>query len=194
MTANQALKTKEFYLLWIMLFINISCGLGLISAASPMAQDMTGMSAEAAALMVGILGLFNGFGRLLWAALSDYIGRPLTFTLLLVVSLIISALLLVAHVPIIFIIAMSLVMTCYGAGFSLLPAYLSDIFGTRELAAIHGFALTAWAMAGLAGPILLSSTYELFNNYTTTLLVFIVIYLIALLLSLYLTRLVKKNT
>ena len=85
-------------------------------------------------------------------------------------------------------------MTCYGAGFSLLPAYLSDIFGTRELAAIHGFALTAWAMAGLAGPILLSSTYELFNNYTTTLLVFIVIYLIALLLSLYLTRLVKKNT
>lgn len=193
MTANQALKTKEFYLLWLMLFINISCGLGLISAASPMAQDMTGMSAEAAALMVGILGLFNGFGRLLWAALSDYIGRPLTFTLLLVVSLIISALLLVAHAPIIFIIAMSLVITCYGAGFSLLPAYLSDIFGTRELAAIHGFALTAWAMAGLAGPILLSSTYELFNNYTTTLLVFIVIYLIALLLSLYLTRLVKKN-
>src|SRR5699024_321267 len=84
-TANQALKTKAFYSLWFMLFINITCGIGLVSAASPMAQEMTAMNAGAAAVMVGIIGLFNGFGRLIWATLSDYIGRPLTFSLIFIV-------------------------------------------------------------------------------------------------------------
>lgn len=192
MTATEGLKTKQFYLLWVILFINITCGIGLISAASPMAQDMAGFSAESAAVLVGILGIFNGFGRLLWAALSDYLGRPKTFSILLIVSLFMTAGLLFLQVPWFFSIALSLLMTCYGAGFSLLPAYLSDIFGTKELAALHGFALTAWAIAGLVGPILLSETYEIFHTYTTTLVVFLVIYLIALAVSLYLARLVKK--
>ncbi|HEU4286827.1 TPA: OFA family MFS transporter, partial [Streptococcus pneumoniae] len=78
MAANQALKSNRFYMLWIIFFINIACGLGLISAASPMAQEMAGLSTSHAAVMVGVLGIFNGFGRLLWASLSDYIGRPLT--------------------------------------------------------------------------------------------------------------------
>lgn len=192
MTATEGLKTEQFYLLWVILFINITCGIGLISAASPMAQDMAGFSAESAAVLVGILGIFNGFGRLLWAALSDYLGRPKTFSILLIVSLFMTAGLLFLQVPWFFSIALSLLMTCYGAGFSLLPAYLSDIFGTKELAALHGFALTAWAIAGLVGPILLSETYEIFHTYTTTLVVFLVIYLIALAVSLYLARLVKK--
>lgn len=192
MTATEGLKTEQFYLLWVILFINITCGIGLISAASPMAQDMAGFSAESAAVLVGILGIFNGFGRLLWAALSDYLGRSKTFSILLIVSLFMTAGLLFLQVPWFFSIALSLLMTCYGAGFSLLPAYLSDIFGTKELAALHGFALTAWAIAGLVGPILLSETYEIFHTYTTTLVVFLVIYLIALAVSLYLARLVKK--
>lgn len=192
MTATEGLKTKQFYLLWLILFINITCGIGLISAASPMAQDMAGFSPESAAVLVGILGIFNGFGRLLWAALSDYLGRPKTFSILLIVSLVMTAGLLFLQVPWFFAVSLSLLMTCYGAGFSLLPAYLSDIFGTKELAALHGFALTAWAIAGLVGPILLSETYEVFHTYTTTLIVFLIIYLIALAVSLYLARLVKK--
>ena len=84
--ANQALKSNRFYILWIIFFINIACGLGLISAASPMAQEMAGLSTSHAAVMVGVLGIFNGFGRLLWASLSDYIGRPLTFSILLLVN------------------------------------------------------------------------------------------------------------
>lgn len=193
MTANEALKTKEFYLLWLILFINISCGLGLISAASPMAQDMAGFTPESAAVLVGILGIFNGFGRLLWAALSDYLGRPRTFSLLLVVSILMVAFLLMLQVPLVFALAMALLMTCYGAGFSLLPAYLSDVFGTKELAALHGFILTAWAMAGLVGPILLSETYEILHTYTTTLLVFIALYAVALGLSLYLKGLLSSS-
>lgn len=194
MTANEALKTKQFYLLWLILFINISCGLGLISAASPMAQDIAGFSAEEAAVLVGVLGIFNGFGRLLWAALSDYLGRPKTFSLLLLLSIAMTVGLLFLQVPWYFSISLSLLMTCYGAGFSLLPAYLSDIFGTKELAALHGFILTAWAMAGLVGPILLSETYELFNSYTTTLIVFVVIYFLALLISISLGKMVQKKS
>ena len=163
-TANEALKSSTFYWLWLILFINISCGLALVSAISPMAQDMVGMSAESAAVVVGVMGIFNGFGRLLWAGLSDYIGRPKTFILL-------------------FVVAMAVLMTCYGAGFSLIPPYLSDIFGAKELATLHGYILTAWAMAALVGPMLLSVTYELIKSYQMTLLVFIALYVVALVVS-----------
>lgn len=186
MTANQALKTREFYVLWVILFINISCGLGLISVVAPMAQDMAGMSAESAAVVVGLMGIFNGFGRLFWATLSDYIGRPLTFVILFIVNTMMSLSLIYFQAPFMFVIAMAVLMTCYGAGFSLIPPYLSDIFGAKELAALHGYILTAWAMAALFGPMLLSFTFELSHSYTTTLVVFIAFYLVALLVSLWL--------
>ena len=182
-TANEALKSSTFYWLWLILFINISCGLALVSAISPMAQDMVGMSAESAAVVVGVMGIFNGFGRLLWAGLSDYIGRPKTFILLFVVNIVMAVLLIVLQVPLVFVVAMAVLMTCYGAGFSLIPPYLSDIFGAKELATLHGYILTAWAMAALVGPMLLSVTYELTKSYQMTLLVFIALYVVALVIS-----------
>lgn len=135
--AKKALKTVEFYLLWLILFINISCGLALISVVSPMAQDVAGMTANQAAIIVGLMGIFNGFGRLLWASLSDYIGRPLTCTILFVVNILMTISLIFLHAPALFTIAMAVLMTCYGAGFSLIPPYLSDIFGAKELSLIH---------------------------------------------------------
>ena len=132
--AEKALKTVEFYLLWLILFINISCGLALISVVSPMAQDVAGMTANQAAIIVGLMGIFDGFGRLLWASLSDYIGRPLTCTILFVVNILMTISLIFLHAPALFTIAMAVLMTCYGAGFSLIPPYLSDIFGAKELA------------------------------------------------------------
>ena len=182
-TANEALKSSTFYWLWLILFINISCGLALVSAISPMAQDMVGMSAESAAVVVGVMGIFNGFGRLLWAGLSDYIGRPKTFILLFVVNIVMAVLLIVLQVPLVFVVAMAVLMTCYGAGFSLIPPYLSDIFGAKELATLHGYILTAWAMAALVGPMLLSVTYELTKSYQMTLLVFIALYVVALVIA-----------
>ena len=182
-TANEALKASTFYWLWLILFINISCGLALVSAISPMAQDMVGMSAESAAVVVGVMGIFNGFGRLLWAGLSDYIGRPKTFILLFVVNIVMAILLIVLQVPLVFVVAMAVLMTCYGAGFSLIPPYLSDIFGAKELATLHGYILTAWAMAALVGPMLLSVTYELTKSYQMTLLVFIALYVVALVIA-----------
>lgn len=166
-----------------MFFINITCGIGLVSAASPMAQSMTAMTAGAAAVMVGVIGLFNGFGRLIWATLSDFIGRPLTFSLIFLVDIMMLAAMLFFHVPFVFVVALCLLLSCYGAGFSVIPAYLSDVFGTKELGAIHGYILTAWGVAGMVGPVLLSFTHELLGTYTVTLITFILIDLIAFIIS-----------
>lgn len=188
MTAKEALKTKSFYCLWVILFINITCGLGLISVVAPMAQDLTGMSPEMSAIVVGAIGIFNGFGRLVWASLSDYIGRRVTVILLFLVSIIMTISLIFAHSSLIFMISIATLMTCYGAGFSLIPPYLSDLFGAKELATLHGYILTAWAIAALTGPMLLSITVEWTHNYLLTLCVFIVLYILGLMVALRLKK------
>ncbi|HES5178806.1 TPA: OFA family MFS transporter [Streptococcus pyogenes] len=188
MTAKEALKTKSFYCLWVILFINITCGLGLISVVAPMAQDLTGMSPEMSAIVVGAMGIFNGFGRLVWASLSDYIGRRVTVILLFLVSIIMTISLIFAHSSLIFMISIATLMTCYGVGFSLIPPYLSDLFGAKELATLHGYILTAWAIAALTGPMLLSITVEWTHNYLLTLCVFIVLYILGLMVALRLKK------
>ncbi|HFD5423484.1 TPA: OFA family MFS transporter [Streptococcus pyogenes] len=188
MTAKEALKTKSFYCLWVILFINITCGLGLISVVAPMAQDLTGMSPEMSAIVVGAMGIFNGFGRLVWASLSDYIGRRVTVILLFLVSIIMTISLIFAHSSLIFMISIATLMTCYGAGFSLIPPYLSDLFGAKELATLHGYILTAWPIAALTGPMLLSITVEWTHNYLLTLCVFIVLYILGLMVALRLKK------
>lgn len=188
LTANQALKTRTFAFLWFMFFINITTGIGLVSAASPMAQDMTTMTASAAAVMVGIIGLFNGFGRLAWATLSDFIGRPITYSLIFILDIVMLFILLFFKTPFIFALALCLLMSCYGAGFSVIPAYLGDVFGTKELGAIHGYILTAWAAAGMVGPILLSYTHQVLHNYYVTLIVFVIIDALAMLVSVWIQR------
>ncbi|MFW8686917.1 OFA family MFS transporter [Streptococcus pyogenes] len=188
MTAKEALKTKSFYCLWVILFINITCGLGLISVVAPMAQDLTGMSPEMSAIVVGAMGIFNGFGRLVWASLSDYIGRRVTVILLFLVSIIMTISLIFAHSSLIFMISIATLMTCYGAGFSLIPPYLSDLFGAKELATLHGYILTAWAIAALTGPMLLSITVEWTHNYLLILCVFIVLYILGLMVALRLKK------
>lgn len=154
----------------------------------PMAQSMTGMSVQTAAIMVGIIGLFNGFGRLIWATLSDYIGRPATFSTIFILDIVMLSAMLIFKLPLLFVIALCLLMSCYGAGFSVIPAYLGDVFGTKELGAVHGYVLTAWAAAGVVGPLLLSLTHQLFHNYTLTLAAFILIDLLALLISFWIQR------
>lgn len=192
LTANEALKTKTFYILWLVFFINIACGLGLISVVAPMAQDLSGMSAEAASVTVGLMGIFNGFGRPLWASLSDYIGRPLTYLILFVVNIIMTISLIFLTAPFFFVFAMAILMTCYGAGFSLIPPYLSDLYGAKELASLHGYILTAWAMAALFGPMLLSVTLDVTGSYIVTLSVFIFLYILALAMTAYLSKQVSK--
>ena len=192
LTANEAVKTRRFYMLWLMLFINVTCGIAVISFASPMAQEMIGMTAAMAALMVGLNGLFNGGGRIGWASLSDYIGRPNTYTAFFLIQAILFFALPYLGNPVLFMIAMFIIMTCYGGGFSSIPAYIGDLFGTKQLGAIHGYILTAWAAAGLAGPIITSWIYESTQSYTTTLMIFSAMFVVALIISLVIRLDIKK--
>lgn len=188
MFAKEALRTRRFYLMWIMMFINISCGIGLISVASPMAQQVAGLSALQAASLVGLMGLFNGLGRIGWSSLSDYIGRPTTYVAFFVIQ--IGAYLLLSGTAdaLAFQALLLLIMTCYGGGFSTLPAFLSDMFGLRQLGTIHGYVLTAWGMAGLAGPALVNRMLDYTGSYTYTLYIFTGMFVIALAVSLLMAR------
>ncbi|MFC4437196.1 MULTISPECIES: L-lactate MFS transporter [Natrialbaceae] len=165
LTAREALRTPRYYLVWLIMFINISAGIMLLSVASPMTQAITGAEAATAASIVGIIGIFNGGGRLVWATISDYIGRTTAYGTFF--GLQIAAFLLmpqITHVWL-FAILLFLVISAYGGGFACLPAYLGDLFGTKELSAIHGYTLTAWGAAGVAGPLLISEIVERTNSY-----------------------------
>ncbi|WP_227396376.1 L-lactate MFS transporter [Jeotgalibacillus aurantiacus] len=192
LTANEAVKTVRFWALWIMLFINVTCGIAIIAVASPMAQDIAGMTAGAAALMVGIMGLFNGFGRLGWASISDYIGRPNVYTTFFVLQ--IAAFVLLPNVTnaIIFQILIFVILSCYGGGFASIPAYIGDLFGTKQLGAIHGYILTAWAAAGLVGPSVVTRIEEATNSYALTMYIFTGAFVVALIVSLLIRVNIKK--
>jgi len=185
LTANEAIKTRRFWMLWIMLFLNVTCGIAVIAVASPMAQEIAGMTPIAAAAMVGIMGLFNGGGRLGWASLSDYIGRPNVFTAFFVIQMIAFFLLPIATNDLLFQILIFAILTCYGGGFASIPAYIGDLFGTKQLGAIHGYILTAWALAGVVGPILLSLIYDSTNSYNATMMIFAILFVIAFTVSLW---------
>ena len=183
LTVFEAVRTRRFYFMWSMLFINITCGIALISVASPMAQEMAGMSAAAAAAMVGLMGLFNGLGRIGWASLSDYIGRPMTYAAFFVIQIVAFLLLTRSPSPWQFQALVLLILTCYGGGFASVPAFLGDLFGTKQLGAIHGYTLTAWAAAGLVGPTVVTRVQEATGNYATTLYVFAALFAVALALT-----------
>jgi OFA family oxalate/formate antiporter-like MFS transporter len=192
LTANEAVRTRQFWALWLMLFINVTCGIAILSVASPMAQELVGMTATGAATMVGIMGLFNGGGRIVWATISDYIGRPNVYTLFFAFQIIAFFMLPNITVAILFSVIVYMIMTCYGGGFSSIPAYIGDLFGTKQLGAIHGYILTAWAAAGLAGPIFVSWVRETTGSYQGTLVIFSGIFIIALTVSLLIRLDIKK--
>jgi OFA family oxalate/formate antiporter-like MFS transporter len=167
-----------------MLFINVTCGIAIISVASPMAQEIVGMSATAAATMVGIMGLFNGGGRIAWASFSDYIGRPNTYTAFFALQIVAFFVLPHTTAVALFQMLVLMIMTCYGGGFASIPAYIGDLFGTKQLGAIHGYILTAWAAAGLAGPIFTAKVRESTGSYQGTLSVFVAMFVISFVISL----------
>jgi MFS transporter, OFA family, oxalate/formate antiporter len=188
-TLKDALKKKEFWLFWLILFINISAGIALISQASPMVQDIYGRTAIQAGVIIGVFSLFNGFGRLFWSGISDIIGRKTVFLILFASQAIVFF--IIPHVNSLagFIILACYIYACYGGGFATMPAFAADVFGTKHIGAIYGWILTAWSAAGVAGPILYSKVRQITQSYSQAL----IITSISLLISLVLPVLVKKN-
>ncbi|RBP65033.1 nitrate/nitrite transporter NarK [Brevibacterium sanguinis] len=161
-SARNAVRTRQFWLLWVVLFLNVTAGIGILENAAPMIQSYFGITAAAAAGYVGLLSLGNMAGRFVWSTTSDYLGRKNNYMIYLGGGLILY--LLVAFLGgdslFVFITATLLIISFYGGGFSTVPAYLKDLFGTYQVGAIHGRLLTAWSAAGVAGPLIVNSVVE----------------------------------
>ena len=130
--------TWQFWLLWVMLFLNVSAGIMIISQASPMAQQMVGMTAVAAAGMVGLISIFNGLGRVFWAWVSDHIGRARVYLLLYLIQVVIFFSLPRIHNLTAFSIAFAIIGLCYGGGFGTMPSFTADFFGPKFMGGIYG--------------------------------------------------------
>jgi len=160
---RDAVKTRQFWLIWAVLCLNVSAGIGVIGMASPMLQEIFGASAAVAAGFTGLISLFNIGGRFFWASLSDHIGRKTTYAtfFLLGIALYASAPSLArAGSQAAFVLAVCVIVSMYGGGFATIPAYLADTFGTQYVGAIHGRLLTAWSTAGIIGPVLVNYIRE----------------------------------
>jgi MFS family permease len=160
-----ALKTPQFWCIWIVLCINVTAGIGVLGQASAMSQEMFPghITAVAAAGFVGLMSLFNMLGRFFWASTSDYIGRKNTYFVFMVLGFA-----MYCTVPYTgsvgsvagFVLCFLVIISMYGGGFATVPAYLRDMFGTRYVGAIHGLLITAWSMAGIFGPVLVNYIRE----------------------------------
>lgn len=162
MDAASALKEKTFYLYWAILFVNIAAGIALISLASPFLQESFGKSAAEAGALVGIFSVFNGLGRLFWSWLSDRIGRRTVFLIFFAAQAVVFAALPFVDQLWLFVVCGSFIYSCYGGGFSTMPAFAADTFGSRHIGTIYGFMLTAWSAAALAGPLAFAAIVQ--NN------------------------------
>jgi MFS family permease len=157
----QALKTPQFWLIWAVLCLNVTAGIGVLGQASAMSQEMFPgrVSAAAAGGFVGLLSIFNMGGRFFWASTSDYIGRKNTYFVFFVLGIVLYSLVpyfgSAGNLPL-FVLCFLLIISMYGGGFATVPAYLKDMFGTRYVGAIHGWLLTAWSAAGIFGPVLVN--------------------------------------
>ncbi len=179
---NQAIRTPQFWLLWVVLWMNVSAGIGVIGMASPMLQEVFGgkligvagalrdltedQKTQVATIGAGfaaLLSLFNIGGRIFWASLSDYLGRKRTYVIFFALGFVLYCSAPTAGragvIPL-FVAVFCIILTMYGGGFATIPAYLADMFGTVHVGAIHGRLLTAWSAAGILGPILVNYIRE----------------------------------
>jgi MFS family permease len=159
LTRNDALGTVQFYLLWAILFVNVTAGIGILAQASPITQDLFQKTPLEAAAVVSLLSLFNAGGRFFWASSSDYIGRRNTYTVFFLVQVILFLLIpgfAASRNWLLFESSLFVVLTMYGGGFATIPAFLADIFGADNVGAIHGSLLTAWSAAAVAGPVIIT--------------------------------------
>ena len=164
---SEAWKTPQFWLLWLMLFVNVTAGIGILEQAAPMIQDLFKghVGAVAAVGFVGLLSIFNMAGRFFWASISDFIGRKATYFSFFTLGAILYFFLPFTRadrlnsVPI-FVAIAAVVISMYGGGFSTIPAYLKDLFGGFNVSAIHGRLLTAWSAAGIIGPLIVNGILD----------------------------------
>jgi len=173
MNLAQATRTPQWWMLWLMLFLNVSAGLGLLSQLSPMAQDVLRAGqpdpaklAVAAGTVLAIASIFNGLGRLFWAWLSDGIGRKAVFATMFVTQAALYVFLPQVANSVLFTVVACYLLACYGGGFATMPAFAADSFGPGAIGRVYGTMLTAWGCAGIVGPLVFAQLSRVPAMYT----------------------------
>ncbi len=164
-TLRQAQGSWQWYALWGMLFLNVSAGIAIISQASPMAQEISGVDAAVAATMVGIISIANGAGRFLWAWLSDALGRRWIFLAMFVLQAALFFVLPRVTEFSMFTTLCVIILLCYGGGFGTMPAFCADYFGAKDVGSIYGLMLTAWGFGSVLGPVLIARVRQSTGHY-----------------------------
>ena len=160
---DTAWKTPQFWLLWTVLCMNVSAGIGILGRATDICQDMFGVSAAIGAGFTGVLSIFNMSGRFIWSSVSDFTGRKGVYCLYFILGAALYFILpWTQHTQsrTLFVICTALIESMYGGGFATIPAYLKDMFGTYQVGAIHGRLITAWSMAAVIGPLLVNKLFD----------------------------------
>src|SRR3954462_9337066 len=183
-TVGEAMRTWQFWTLWLMLFMNVSAGIMIISQASPMAQQLVHMTPIAAAGMVGVISIFNGAGRVFWAWVSDSIGRARVYLLLYAIQAVIFFALPRMTSVALFSAALAVIGLCYGGGFGTMPSFTADFFGSKFMGGIYGWILLAWGAAAIPTPLLIARLRQTTGQYDQAINTVAVVMLVATVLPL----------
>ncbi|HVA27744.1 MAG TPA: OFA family MFS transporter [Candidatus Baltobacteraceae bacterium] len=165
-TPGEALGMGQLYGLWLLLFLNVTAGIFIISNAVPMISQFSGAGAAVAAQWYGFIAVFNGLGRFFWGSISDRLGRGLTYTVMYLVQVVIFF--IVGHLAGLggILTCFAIVLLCYGGGFGVMPSFNADFFGTKYMGQIYGFILTAWGLAGVVGPFIAGFVQDKTGSYS----------------------------
>ena len=183
-TVREAMSTWQFYLLWLMLFLNVSAGIMIISQASPMAQQLVGLTPVAAAGIVGVISIFNALGRVFWAWVSDLIGRATVYFLLFAIQVVVFFSLTHVHATGMFTTLVAIIGLCYGGGFGTMPSFTADFFGARYMGGIYGWILLAWGAGAIPSPLLIARVHQQTGIYAPAIHAIGVVMIISLALPL----------
>ena len=181
-TVAEAMRTWQFWLLWFMLFLNTSAGIMIISQASPMAQQIVGLTAVAAAGIVGVISIFNAAGRVFWAWVSDLIGRGPVYFLLFAIQAVLFFMLPHLTTKALFASAVAIIGLCYGGGFGTMPSFTADFFGAKYMGGIYGWILLAWGAAAIPSPLLSARVRQTTGQYRQAIYVLAVVLVVSLVL------------
>ena len=192
-TVSEAMGAWQFYLLFLLLFLNVSAGIMIISQASPMAQQLVGMSVLQAAGMVGVISICNGLGRVFWAWVSDSLGRARVYFLLYFIQVAIFFALPHIRDLTLFTAAFALIGLCYGGGFGTMPSFTADFFGAKSMGGIYGWILLAWGMAAIPSPIMIARVRQNTGSYGPAITVIAIVMLLSLVLPLIARRPAKET-
>jgi MFS family permease len=176
---SQVLRMPQFYMLWGMLFLNVTAGILIVSNAVPIIRELTGASAAVALPLYGLVAIFNGLGRFFWGSISDRIGRNMAYAAIFLLQVVVFFILAGLHSLPAVLIAFAIVLLCYGGGFGVMPSFNADYFGTKYLGVNYGMIITAWGFGGLVGPLIAAKVKDTTGSFSGALVPVAIMLLIA---------------